>query len=120
MRAMAQLMQDGPAAVNERQRLRAMFGASAAIAPAGSAPVAQLMTARIKRTENRDPTADEIETARAQGRANSRRVASHGRKPHGKRTEVPDDRAERQAEEDRAAAEEQAIQLRRDRNPLTS
>jgi hypothetical protein len=77
-------------------------------------PTLQRMTARIRHLYNRTPTAAEIAEARATGRANSARLAGHGRAPHGRRTEVPSARQEQQAEADRRAAEERAIQLKRD------
>lgn len=101
---MAQLMRDGPVASAQRERLQNLFG--------GAARPAQFMTARVRREESREPTAEEIAAARQRGRENSAAVAGHGRGPHGRRREVPSDRAERQAEEDRQYAEQQAIQLK--------
>ena len=74
--------------------------------------VSQRMTARVRREENRAPTAQEIATARQQGIANSQRVAGHGRRAHGRRTETPSGVQEAQAARDREEAAQQAVQLK--------
>jgi hypothetical protein len=78
------------------------------------------MTARVRREENRAPTAAEVAAARRAGIANSQRVAGHGRGPHGKRREVPSGRQAQQAAADRQAAINQAIQLKRGRETRSS
>ena len=80
--------------------------------PKISVPVAQRMRARLKKNEGREPTEDEIAAVTAQATANSEALAGHGRQAHGKRTEVPAARQQRQAENDRQVAIEQAIQLK--------
>ena len=75
-------------------------------------PALQRMTARVRREEGRAPTAQEIAAARASGVANSRRLAGHGRKRHGRKVETPAGVQAQQAAADRQAAIDQAIQLK--------
>jgi hypothetical protein len=72
---------------------------------------AQRMRARLRRQENREPTQQEIAEVTESARARSTSLRGHGRKPHGKRTEVPSARQDRQAEDDIQNAIDQAIQL---------
>jgi len=110
--------------VNDDERLEREADAMGAralrhdIAPVGRqmptapfAPAVQRMTARIRRKENRAPTAAEIAATRDAAIANSQRLAGHGRARHGRQVEVPSARQQQQAAADQQAAVDQAIQL---------
>jgi hypothetical protein len=79
--------------------------------PVTTSATAQCMRARLRKQEKREPTQDEIAEVTESARARSTALRGHGRKPHGRRTEVPQERQERQADADIENAIEQAIQL---------
>ena len=80
--------------------------------PAARKPALQRMTARVRRDQRRDPTAEEIAATRVSAIANSQRLAGHGRSRHGRQAETPADVQEQQAAADRQDAINQAIQLK--------
>lgn len=67
---------------------------------------------RMKKRLGRDLTAEEMETARTQGIANSDKLTGHGRKAHGKRVNVPDEVLEQQTQQRRQEAVDAIVQLK--------